>query len=68
MEDLKVIGGEISHISTKTKVNLLLVLAILSDTMATISNDFKVLPQPDYSDHCKIIITINNLKTITSPP
>ena len=28
-------------------------MAILSDTMMKIINDFKVLPEPDYSDHCK---------------
>ena len=43
-------------------------MAILSDTMMKITNDFKVLPQPDYSDHCKIIITIDNLKTMATAP
>ena len=65
-EDLEMTSGEISHTSTKTRVNLLLIWQSFSDTMAKISNDFKVLRQPDYSNHCKIVITIDNLKTVAT--
>ena len=37
-------------------------LALISDALFTKINDFQVLPQPVFSDHCKIILTINNLK------
>ena len=26
----------------------------------------KILPQPDYSDHCKIVLTIKNIKDLTN--
>ena len=44
--------GNFTH-SNKNKGESTVDMAILSDTMATISNDFEVLPQPDYSDHSK---------------
>ena len=33
-------------------------LAIVSDTLLDYIDDFKVLPQKDFSDHCKIVLTI----------
>ena len=38
-------------------------LAIVSDTLFDYIEDFKVLPQKDFSDHCKIVITIKNVIT-----
>ena len=37
-------------------------IAIVSDNLIPHIQDFKVLPQPDYSDHCQIILTIQNIK------
>ena len=37
-------------------------LALISDSLFTKINDLQVLPQPVFSDHCKIILTIGNLK------
>ena len=37
-------------------------LALISDSLFPIIDDFQVLPQPVFSDHCKIILTIKNLK------
>ena len=59
--------GNFTHFN-KNKGESTVDMAILSDTMMKITNDFKVLPQPDYSDHCKIIITIDNLKTMAIAP
>ena len=38
-------------------------LAIVFDTHFDYIEDFKVLPQKDFSDHCKIVITIKNAIT-----
>ena len=43
-------------------------LAIISDNLITHIDDFKVLPQPTYSDHCKIILTIKNIKALAELP
>ena len=37
-------------------------LALVSDFIFSKIDDFKVLPQDCYSDHCKIILSIKNLK------
>ena len=37
-------------------------LALISDTLYPSIEDFKVLPQPIFSDHCKIVLTIKNMK------
>ena len=39
-------------------------LALISDSLYPFIDDFKVLPQPVFSDHCKIVLTINNIKHI----
>ena len=39
-------------------------LALISDGLYPLANDFQVLPQPLFSDHCKIVLTIKNLKPI----
>ena len=39
-------------------------LALLSDCLYPYIEDFKVLPQPEFSDHCKIVLIINNMKPI----
>ena len=42
-------------------------LALISDALFPFMDDFKVLPQNTYSDHCKIVLTIKNLKAIPNP-
>ena len=37
-------------------------LALISDSLFPIISDFQVLPQPIFSDHCKIVLTISNLR------
>ena len=37
-------------------------LALISDSLFNIIHDFQVLPLPVFTDHCKIILTIKNLK------
>ena len=39
-------------------------LVLISDGLFPYIDDFKVLPQPEFSDHCKIVLTIRNLKPI----
>ena len=39
-------------------------LALISDNLYPFIDDFKVLPQTVYSDHCKIVLTVKNLKPI----
>ena len=39
-------------------------LVLISDTLYPFIEDLKVLPQPIYSDHCKIVLTIRNVKSI----
>ena len=39
-------------------------LALLSDCLYPYIEDFKVLPLPEFSDHCKIVLIINNTKPI----
>ena len=39
-------------------------LVLISDGLFPYIDDFKVLPQPEFSDHCKIVQTIKNLKPI----
>ena len=36
-------------------------LVLISDGLFPYIDDFKVLPQPEFSDHCKIVLTIKNL-------
>ena len=42
-------------------------LAIVSDTLFDYIDDFKVHPQKDFSDHCKIILTIKNVIAKETP-
>ena len=39
-------------------------LALISDALYPNIDDFKVLPQTEYSDHCKIVLSIKNIKHI----
>ena len=43
-------------------------MAIISDSLIEHVDDFKVLPQPDYSGHSKIILTIKNVKPSAELP
>ena len=51
-----------------TITKILVDLAFISDSLYTYTytyiGDFKVLPQPEFSDHCKIVLLINNMKPI----
>ena len=37
-------------------------LALISDALYPNVDDFKVLPQTEYSDHCKVVLSLKNLK------
>ena len=50
-------GGNHTH-PNKNKGESTVDLAIISDNLIEHVNDFKVLPQPDYSDQSEIILTI----------
>ena len=39
-------------------------LVLISDRLFPYIDDFKVLPQPEFCDHCKIVLTIKNLKSM----
>ena len=39
-------------------------LALISDCLYPYIEDVKVLPQPEFSDDCKIVLIINNMKPI----
>ena len=39
-------------------------LTLISDSLYPYIEDFKVLPQPEFSDHCKIVLIIKNMKPI----
>ena len=55
--------GNFTHYS-KNKGQSTVDLALISDTLYPEIDDLKVLPQETYSDHCKIILTISNMKEI----
>ena len=61
MEDVLEISGEISHTITKIKVPRKVDLAIILDNLFPLTDDLKVLPQTEFSDHCQIILIIGNL-------
>ena len=42
-------------------------LALISDALFPLMDDFKIMPQNTYSDHCKIVLTIKNRRLLPSP-
>ena len=58
--------GNYTH-HNKNKGESTVDLAIISDIIISHIDDFTVLSQPDDSDHCKIILTIKNIKQLTNP-
>ena len=41
-------------------------LALISDALFPLMDDFKIMPQDTYSDHCKIVLTIKNQRPLPS--
>ena len=42
-------------------------MAVISDNLFPLTEDFKILPQTEHSDHSKIVLTIGNLCTTPTP-
>ena len=57
------IFGNFTHFNKNTGQSTV-DLALISDNIFSKIDDFKVLPQNPLSDHCKIILTIKNLKLL----
>ena len=55
--------GNFTH-HNKNKGESTVDLAVISDNLFSLTDDFKVLPQTVYSDHCKIVLTIGNLRKV----
>ena len=59
-------GNHTHH--NKSKGEFTVDLAIISDRLIEHVDDFNVLPQPDYSDHSRIILTMKNVKPLAELP
>ena len=55
--------GSFTH-HNKTTGQSVVDLTLISDSLYPYIEDFKVLPQPEFSDHCKIVLIIKNMKPI----
>ena len=51
--------GNFTHYNKNTGQSVV-DIALLSDALFPVMNDFQVMPQDTYSDHCKIVLTLKN--------
>ena len=58
--------GNYTH-HNKNKGQSTVDMAVISDNLFSLTEDFKILPQTEHSDHSKIVLSIGNLCTTPTP-